>query len=240
MYNLIRRITNCLPLLSIILIGLGILYLFVYYNTIGLIILPYLQPTEILLSSIHIIPLVTISSAAMFIIYEFQYETEDFLDRITDKIKWPIFKLIFWLVSWIPIGIMCFVPLIFISIKNKYLLFQISSIILILTIIYLRRKNRLQTILENGTRVIVMLILISAIVTGVFAFNSSTERLKGKCNSFKLVTRDTTYTNIDSLIYYGRTNGYTILYNKMDSNSVIIPNNLILYESTKLECPKQK
>lgn len=240
MYNLIRKITNCISIFSVILIGLGILNLFVYYHSIGIVILPYLQPTEVLLSSINVIPFSALTSSGIIIIIELQFETETFLDKITDRIKNPWLKLLFWLFSWIPIAIVCFAPLILINIPDTNTLLTISGILLCITIYYLVKKKKLDYLVTHGPRLFILLIIISIVMTALFAINSSKQKLVSNCNAFKLVTRDTIYTNSDSLVYYGRTNNFTFLYSKIDSNVVIIPNNLISKETLKFNCTKSK
>jgi len=212
------------------------MYLFVYYYYIGIIILPYLQPTEIVISSIHIIPYVIMATAAMLIIYEIQMPFEALLDTITAKIKNPLLKLLFWFLSWIPIGLLSFTPWILTAIPNKNVLLIISLIIVVITWIYLLRKGKLIELQNHSVRLSITFFITSLVMTGSFAFHESKDRLSGKCNIFKIITKDSTFEDSESRIYYGKTNNYTIIYVKSDSTNFIIPNNTIILETVKQFC----
>lgn len=120
---------------------MGILYYYTYYNEIGIAILPYLQVSEIVLSSLNNIPIILIVAMTSVALNELFYACEPFLDRQIEKVQNKFIKIFLHLLSYIPIAVLGLTPMFIILIKDNQLLINLSVIILFFILAFCYNSN---------------------------------------------------------------------------------------------------
>ena len=223
----IKKHISYLPILTLILIGYGCIFYYGFYSVVNLEIFSYLTTTEIVLSFLPQILYITILTAATFTSIVSSHIIEEHINEKIAETKSKYYKLSLQIISPLiifPIGGFCFI----IPIMDNKILQLVTSIVF-LTILYIyftRAKKKINWSYKK----LVYLLIFGAIITLYHAEKEAKRKLKEPFRNFELRTMDKIYSAKDSLIYFGRINNYTILYDIKESNTLVISNSKIKEE----------
>jgi hypothetical protein len=239
---MIKKLLEYLPIFTICLLFFGYCNLFYYYKVFNIEIYSFITTTDILLSFLPIIVLITSMFYATILIqlYETIKKTSSNIDitETNDKptkkqkiISW-IRKNIYWIVC------IYYLPWLILSLilqfgfhYKPYELTDINMFIdfIFLTIIYIgiALHERRSKILENPTIIAVFLVIFISVKIGSYRSSEALKIKDGKGNykkdhvSFQYQQKSI-ITN-DTLVYVGETSSYLFLYNRNDSTTKVYP-----------------
>lgn len=223
-------LSQMVPLISLLLIGLGCVYISKYYSTLNIEIFSYLTPSEIILSFLPKLLYISILSLAIVVSMFLPHLIEDRFNKIIEKSNLKFIKFILHIAALVII-----VPIVsfyYIIIKIDNNIFQILISFLFISILYIY-FSLTKTNLKWSLKQLYFLLDFGTIMTIRHADNQSKNTLYGNLDNFKLVANGKEYTSTDSLVFYGRITNYTFLYDKTNSKAIVLKNSDILEEHYK-------